>query len=122
MNLQTIHRSTLAAIGLIVGSVIFAVLAVAVKLSVATPAINAGRDAERVKALGEIRAVENSSMKYAGWVDESRGIVRLPIETAMQLSARAWQNPVSARADLIARAEKAFAPAPKAPQQPSAFE
>jgi hypothetical protein len=46
--------------------------------------------------------------------------VRLPIETAMQLAAQQWQNPAAARADLIARAEKA-APLPKAPAKPSAL-
>jgi hypothetical protein len=122
MNLQTINRSSGAALGLIAASVIFAVLAVAVKLSLSVPDINADRAAERTKALAEIRKVENVGLHFAGWVDERRGIVRLPIETAIKLAAREWQNPASARADLIARAEKAAAPLPKAPEQPSAFE
>ena len=40
----------------------------------------------------------------------------------MQLAAQAWQNPAAARADLIARQEKASAELPKAPEKPSAFE
>jgi hypothetical protein len=122
MNLQTINRSSSAALGLIAASVIFAVLAVAVKLSHSVPAINADRAAERTKALAEIHKVENIGLHFAGWVDERRGVVRLPIETGIKLAAREWQNPASARADLIARAEKAAAPLPKAPEQPSAFE
>ena len=122
MNLQTLNRSSGAGIGLLIVSVIFAVLAVAVKLFVSVPALDADRAAVLAKALAEIRTVENASLNNAGWIDQSRGIVRLPIETAVQLAAQAWQNPVSARADLTARAEKAAAPAPKAPEKPSAFE
>jgi len=122
MNLQTLNRSSAAGIGVLIVSVIFAALAVAVKLSVAAPAIDADRDAARAKVLTEIRTAETASLNYAGWVDQSRGIVRLPIATAEQLAAQAWQNPASARADLTARAEKAAAPAPKAPEKPSAFE
>ena len=122
MNPQTINRSSGAAIGIIIASVIFAVLAVAVKLFVSVPALDADRAAVLAKALAEIRVTENASLNNAGWIDQSRGLVRLPIETAVQLAAQAWQNPASARADLNARAEKAAAPAPKAPEKPSAFE
>ena len=122
MNLQTLNRSSGAGIGLLIVSVIFAVLAVAVKLFVSVPALDADRTAVLAKALAEIRVTENASLNNAGWIDQSRGIVRLPIETAEQLAAQAWQNPASARADLTARAEKAAAPAPKAPEKPSAFE
>ena len=122
MNLKTINRASGAAIGIIIASVIFAVLAVAVKLFVSAPAIDADRAAVLSKALTEIHAAENTSLNNAGWIDQSRGLVRLPIETAVQLAAQAWQHPASARADLNARAEKAAAPLPKAPEKPSAFE
>ena len=122
MNSPTINRASGAAIGLILVSVIFAGLAVALKLFVSVPALDADRAAVLAKALAEIRVTENASLNNAGWIDQSRGIVRLPIETAEQLAARAWQNPAPARADLNARAEKAAAPAPKAPEKPSAFE
>lgn len=122
MNIPTINRASGAAIGLILVSVIFAMLAVALKLFVSVPAIDDDRGAVLAKALAEIRVTENASLNNAGWIDQPRGIVRLPIETAVQLAARAWQNPASARADLTARAEKAAAPAPKAPEKPSAFE
>ncbi len=122
MNLQTINRSSGAGLGLLIVSVIFAVLTVAVKLFVSPPDIDADRDAIRTKALAEIRATENTGLNSAGWVDQARGIVRLPIETAEQLAAQAWRHPVQARADLIARAEKASAPLPKAPAKPSPFE
>ena len=124
MNSDTtsINRASSAATGFIVGSLIFIGLFVAVKLSVQVPAIDADRNAVRAKALAEIRATEEKSLNTAGWIDQSRGIVRLPIDTAMQEAAQAWQNPAQARADLISRQQKASAPAPVAPAKPSAFE
>jgi hypothetical protein len=83
-------------------------------------ALNAERAAERAKALGELRAAETEALQHAGWMDQAKGIVRLPIEEAMQLVERDWgQNPAAARSNLIARVEKATA-AP--PQKPSQFE
>ena len=122
MNTENVNRASSAATGFIVASLIFILLAVAVKLSVRVPAIDADRNAARAKALAEIRAIEDKSLATAGWVDQSRGIVRLPIETAMQEAAQAWQNPAQARADLIARQENASKPAPVVPAKPSAFE
>jgi hypothetical protein len=122
MNYQTANRASGAAIGFIIASVIFAVIAVAVKLSLSLPPIDAARATERTKALAEIHATENAALNQAGWIDQPRGIVRLPIETAMQLAAQKWQNPSVARADLKTRVEKATAELPKAPEKPSAFE
>ena len=109
-------------INFVVACFLFAALVVVVKLSVSVPAINADRAAVRAKALAEIRAAEATALNTAGWVDQDRGIVRLPIETALQLSGKAAQNPAAARADLMARAAKAAAPAPKTAPKPSAFE
>lgn len=101
---------------------LFVVLTAAVKFSVKVPAIDADRGAVLSKALADIRATEAKSLSSAGWIDQDRNIVRLPIETALQLSASAAQNPAAARADLMARAAKAAAPAPKTTPKPSAFE
>jgi hypothetical protein len=109
-------------INFVVACFLFVSLVVAVKLSVSVPAIDADRAAIRSKALAEIRATEAAALATPGWVDQDRGIVRLPIETALQLCANAAKNPVAARADLIARAEKAAAPLPKVAAKPSAFE
>jgi hypothetical protein len=124
MNSDTtsINRASSAATGFIVGSLVFIALFVAVKFSLQIPAIDADRNAARAKALAEIRATEEKSLNSAGWVDQSRGIVRLPIDTAMQEAAQAWQNPAQARADLISRQEQASKPATIAPAKPSAFE
>ena len=124
MNSETpsVNRASGAVAGFIAASLIFTAMAVAVTFSVKVPAIDADASAARSKALAEIRATEDKSLNTAGWIDQARGIVRLPIETAMQQTVQAWQNPAPARADLVSRQEKASAPAPAAPAKPSAFE
>ena len=122
MNYQTINRASAAAVGLLIVSVLFAAAAVKLKLTQALPAIDEDRAMERTKALSEIRATEEKSLETPGWIDQSHGVVRLPLETALSLAARQWQNPAAARAELIARQEKASAELPKAPEKPSAFE
>jgi len=101
---------------------LFAALVAIVRFSATPPKIDADRAAVISKVLFEIRTNEAASLNNAGWADQPRGIVRLPIETAMQMTERDWQNPAQARADLIARAEKAAAPAPKVAPKPSQFE
>ena len=122
MNLENTNRASSAATGFIVGSLVFIALFVAVRFSVQVPAIDADRNAVRAKALADIRANEENLLNNAGWIDQSRGIVRLPIEAAMQKAAQTWQNPAQARADLVSRQENASKPAPVAPAKPSAFE
>ncbi|MGA2247535.1 MAG: hypothetical protein ABSH48_21325 [Verrucomicrobiota bacterium] len=122
MNLEQSNRGSAAAVGFLIVSVIFAVLALGAKLSQPVPAVDADRGAQRSKALAEVRAAEDQALNTAAVIDPQRGIVRLPIETALQLAAQAWQNPAAARANLTARAEKAAAELPKAPEKPSAFE
>ena len=101
---------------------LFVVLTVIVKFSTTVPAIDADRATLITKALADIRATEATALTTAGWVDKDRGIVRLPIDTALQLSENAASNPTAARADLMARAAKAAAPLPKTAPKPSAFE
>ena len=109
-------------INFVAASLLFVALAVIVKFSVSVPAINADRAAVRAKALADIHAAETTALTTPGWIDQDRGIVRLPIDTALQLAAQAAQKPAAARADLLARAAKAAAPAPKTAPKPSAFE
>jgi len=122
MILERINRGSAAAVGFLLVSGIFALVAVGVKLSLDVPAVDAGRSAERSKALAEIRATEDKALATAAVIDAQRGIVRLPIDRATELAAEAWKNPAAARADLKARAEKAAAELPKAPEKPSVFE
>jgi hypothetical protein len=122
MNQKTHTSASGAAIAFIAASVIFAVLVVAVKLLVNVPAIDADRGAAISKALFDIRTNEAASLYNIGWVDQPRSIVRLPIETAMQMTERNWQNPAAARAVLIAREENASAPAPVVAPKPNPAE
>jgi hypothetical protein len=121
MNLERTNRASAAAAGFLIVSVIFAVLAAGMKLQRGTE-IDADRGAARSKALADMRATEEKTLSTGAVIDAPRGIVRLPVDTAMQLAAQAWKNPAAARADLTARAEKAAAELPKAPEKPSAFE
>lgn len=118
-NLSSLNRSSAAAIGFLAGSFIFIVMAVAVRFSLHVPAVDEDRAALISKSLADNQKLEAEALNNAGWADQPRGFVRLPIETAMQQTAQAWKNPAAARADLNARAEKAAAPAPA---KPSAFE
>ena len=86
------------------------------------PAIDADRAATRVKALAELRTAESNALNNPGWIDQNRGLVRLPVSVAMQITESEWQNPAAARSNLIARVEKATAPAPVAPAKPNPFE
>jgi hypothetical protein len=122
MNQKTHTSASGAAIAFIAASVIFAVLVVAMRFLVDVPAIDADRGAVISKALFEIRTNEVALLNNIGWADQPRGLVRLPIETAMQMTERNWQDPAAARADLIAREEKASAPAPKVAPKPNPAE
>ena len=109
-DISTANRASGAAVGFIFGSLIFIVLVVIVKLSATVPGIDADRSAAISSALYDIRTNETASLDTPAWIDRSRGIVRLPIATAEQLAAQEWSNPAQARADLIARAQRASAP------------
>ena len=121
-NFERVNQASGAAVGFVFASLIFAVLAVIVKVLADTPPIDADREAVITKALMGIRTNEVASLETAGWIDRDRGIVRLPIQTAMQMTAKEWQDPSRARADLLARANKAAAPLPKQPVKPNPFE
>jgi hypothetical protein len=73
------------------------------------------RVALRTKARAEVRAAEADQLHNYGWVDATKGVVRLPVADAMKLALQQWQDPVAARSNLIARVEKAFPPPPPPP-------
>lgn len=127
MNPETTNARPVWHVGLgfLVASFLFAAFVLWVKHITPVPAIDADRAAERAKDLAEIRAAADQDLNHSGWIDQQRGIVRLPIAVAMQMAAQAWQNPADARSNLITRVEKATASAPAvpaAPAKPSQFE
>ena len=106
MNLLQINRASGAALGFIIGVVILVATTAVMKLSVTAPAIDADRDEVRTKALTEITAVEEKELKTLALADSQRGIVHLPIESALNLAAQKWSHAAAARADLAVRLEK----------------
>jgi hypothetical protein len=117
------ERSGLAYLFGILGSLlIVAALAWAMQRYTQPPPLGEDRIALRKKALADLRAAEADELESYGWVDQAKGVTRLPIAEAMKLALRDWQNPAAARSNLIARVEKATAVPPVAPAKPSAFE
>jgi uncharacterized protein YdaU (DUF1376 family) len=107
----------------IVGAfLIAAVLVLAMRHYTTPPPLGKERAETRARALKELRAAENDALHQVGWVDPTKGIVRLRIEDAMQMVEREWRNPAAARSNLLARVAKANAAPPKAPETPSPFE
>jgi len=92
------------------------------KYTMPAPAVDEARKAERAKARAELTAAETEALNNVGWIDQTKGLVRLPIAEAMKLAEQEWQNPSQARSNLFARVEKATALPPKAPEKPSPFE
>ncbi len=109
MSVQKINQATTAVVGFLIATVLFVVVAVIAKYSITPPTVDADRAAIRSKALAEITLAEETELNTAGVLDKSRGTVRLPLETALALAAQKWPNAAAARADLIARVEKATA-------------
>ncbi|MGB7749321.1 MAG: hypothetical protein WBN75_18770 [Verrucomicrobiia bacterium] len=109
-------------VAFLIACLLFAVIAAALKYSTPVPAIDADHAAVRAKALAEIRTTETRALNHPDWIDENRGLVRLPISLALQITELEWQNPAAARSNLMARIEKATAPALPAPAKPNPFE
>ena len=121
-NSQTPNGAAAAALGFVLAGFVVAVLLLAMKHATHAPAIDADAAAVRAKALAELHVAESNALNQAGWIDQNRGLVRLPIAVAMQITENEWQNPAAARSNLIARVEKATAPAPAAPAKSNPFE
>jgi hypothetical protein len=81
----------------------------------AAPPVDAGRAEERAKALAEIRNTEADTLDHTGWIDQTKGLVRLKVDDAIKLTEQKWKDPAAARKDLIARVEKANPPPPPPP-------
>lgn len=84
--------------------------------------LTAQRAAERRQNLADVRAAEAEAATTYAWIDPAKGVVRLPVERAVELALEAGGNPAQARKDLVERSKAAHAvPAPP-PEQPSEFE
>jgi hypothetical protein len=115
------QRPGLAYTAAVLGSfLIVAALVWAMRYYTQPAPLGEDRAAVRAKALAELRAADADTLDNAAWIDQGKGVVRLPIEDAIKLVVRGWQNPPAARSNLIAREEKVNPP--PAPPAPSKFE
>ena len=80
------------------------------------------RAGERRQKLQEMRAADASALSSYGWQDQSKGIIRLPIARAMELTVIEAKDPLVARAHVLERLAKANAEEPKVPEKPSVYE
>ena len=78
-----------------------------------SPSLAEVRGQERLKILAEFREANDPIVTKYDWQDQGKGIVRVPVERAKELILDEWQNPAVGHSNLMARAAKAFAPAPK---------
>ncbi len=63
------------------------------------------RIAERRKALAELNAQAKDALENYAWIDKTKGLVRLPVARAMELTVNEWQNPAAGRSNLLWRLE-----------------
>ena len=84
--------------------------------------LGADRAAARAKDNADIRAAGSDALRNWGYVDQLKGVVRVPVEEAMKLTVQGYQKPADFRSNLVARVEKATAPGPKPPEQKNEYE
>ena len=77
--------------------------------------VDQSRWAERKRNLSEINAQAREQLDSYGWMDRDRGIVRLPVARAVDLTIREWENPSAGRSNLLALLERAAPPAAALP-------
>src|SRR6266581_1239957 len=115
-------RLTDYAIGIVGTFLIVAMLVLAMRHYTQPAPVGANRIEERYKFLQDQRAADAKALSEYDWIDKDKGIVRLPVQRALELTLQEWQNPAAARSNLMSRVEKATAAPPKAPEKPSIYE
>ena len=113
---------TAYAISILGTFLIVAMLVLAMRHYTQPAPVGANRVEERYKFLQDQRAADAKALNEYDWMDRDKGIVRLPVQRALELTLQEWQNPAAARSNLISRVEKATAAPPKAPEKPSIYE
>ena len=116
------NHKTVTFLGILGAFLVVAVLVGVMKYYTLPAPLNQARIEERKKALAEIRAEDARGLSTYEVTDAGKGIVRLQIDRAMELTIEEYKNPAAARTNLIARAEKAAAVPPKPPEAPGKFE
>lgn len=99
--------SRLACTIAIVGALLIVLVLVRAMQKYTTPApVNEARARERRAVLKEVRATDQEALTTYGWVNQNKGFVRLPIKRAEEITLKEWQNPATARSNLISRVDK----------------
>lgn len=125
MNTESPYQSARIgayAIGIVGTFAIMGLLVWLMRSYTAGPSPEETRAAERMQIKQQFNADNGPLLTKYDWQDQSRGIVRIPIERAKELILEEWQDPAAGRSNLMARAEKAFAPAPKPPVKKNEYE
>lgn len=99
-------------VGLFVAFSMAGVVAYLCRAELQTPSLGEERGAIRRKNLADWKTNQPALLNNYGWHDQTRGLVHLPMEQAMQLTINEWKTPALGRSNLIKRAEKAVPAAP----------
>jgi hypothetical protein len=100
----------------VIGALLTMAILVAIMVQYTRPEnLNAKRAAERAKALAEMNAQNQEALSTYGWLDQPKGLVRLPISRAMELTVNNWLSPATGRSNLMERVEKATVVPPPPP-------
>jgi len=67
--------------------------------------LNYERSEERLKARAEVEQTSAAILDSYSWQDKNRGVVRLPVARAMEIASTIYQNPHTARSNIIQRLE-----------------
>jgi hypothetical protein len=65
---------------------------------------------ERQHNLADLNAQAREQLDSYAWLDQARDVVRLPVDRALELTAREWQDPRAGRAKLLALLARAVPP------------
>ena len=80
--------------------------------------VDEARWVERQRNLAEVNAQNKEQLDNYAWIDQGRGIVRLPVARAMELTIQEWQNPAAGRTHLLALLERSVPPSAPAVTAP----
>jgi hypothetical protein len=98
--------------------VVAGVLAVSYLNTRPSGGVDAGAAADRAKLLAEVRAKETQLYNNFSWVDQAKGVVRIPVELAMKLEAALLDKETKGKPAPPARLSLAASPAAFTPLPP----